>query len=71
MSEGAENKQEKSIEEEKEEQRQEYLKSLNKIFLRSCFDCLNECLDFERNFGSFGKPFPWKKSHLFEHSKNA
>ena len=29
------------LEEEREKQRQEYLKGLNKIFLRSCFDCLN------------------------------
>ena len=55
------------IEEEREQQRQEYLKSLNKIFYRSLFDCLNECLDFERNFGPFGKPFPWKRAAVFNH----
>lgn len=55
------------MDEEKEQQRQEYLRSLNKIFYRSLFDCLNECLDFERNFGPFGKPFPWKRAPVFNH----
>lgn len=28
---------------------------------KAIFDSLNEILDFERPFGIWGKPFPWKK----------
>ena len=47
----------------------ELLKSFNKIFYRSLFDTFNECLDWERNFGQYGRPFPWKTSANFEHNK--
>ena len=47
----------------------ELLKSFNKIFYRSLFDTLNECLDWERNFGQYGRPFPWKTAPNFYHNK--
>ncbi len=46
----------------------DYLKNFNKIFYRALFDTLNECLDYSRNFGIFGRPFPWKSSSLFDHN---
>jgi hypothetical protein len=46
----------------------DYLKSFNKIFYRSLFDGLNECLDYARNYGQYGRPFPWKKTPAFAHS---
>lgn len=48
----------------------ELLKSFNKIFYRSLFDTFNECLDCERNFGQYGKPFPWKRTPVFDHKKS-
>lgn len=39
------------------------------MFYRSIFDTFNECLDIERNFGQAGKPYPWKKTPMFPHTK--
>ena len=54
----------------RKKQRNEFIKGLNKVFFRSLFDGFNECLDYERNFGQFGKPFPWKSSTCFNHVKS-
>lgn len=48
----------------------ELLKSFNKIFYRSLFDTFNECLDCERNFGQYGRPFPWKRAPVFHHLRS-
>ena len=34
------------------------------------FDTFNECLDCERNFGQYGRPFPWKRAASFNHTKS-
>ena len=44
----------------------ELLKSFNKIFYRSLFDTFNECLDCERNFGQYGRPFLGRADVLFD-----
>jgi hypothetical protein len=48
----------------------ELLKSFNKIFYRSLFDTFNECLDCQRNFGQYGRPFPWKRAPVFDHRRS-
>lgn len=48
----------------------ELLKSFNKIFYRSLFDTFNECLDCQRNFGQYGRPFPWKRTPVFHHLRS-
>jgi hypothetical protein len=37
---------------------------------KAIFDALNEMLDFERPFGIWGKPFPWKKRNDKEKKMN-
>lgn len=39
---------------------QDYLHRITHIHCRAIFDGFNECLNFERSYGEFGKPFPWK-----------
>lgn len=52
---------------EKEKARVEYLKGLTRIHYLAIFEAYNECLDQERNFGTFGEPFPWKRVANFFH----
>ena len=44
----------------KEESRRAFLKSVSYVHHKAIFDCLNEFLDYERAYGIWGKPFPWK-----------
>ena len=46
----------------------DFLLRLTSYHCKLLFDTLNESLDLLRNFGQFGKPFPWKMTPIFFHA---